>query len=148
MNFLPLLWQVPAVFTAVPMVARLWPVKLAPRAIPLFYFIVALVVMALPGRVDLALAAAGLVSILHQHVGVKLSAEEPPDMKEVANNLALAWDYIAPHLPVSYWPLTWPPKRQALSVDDTPEDGNPEHEDYQEPPVAPEGKIPQRIAHL
>jgi hypothetical protein len=61
-------------------------------------------------------------------------------MAEVANKLALAWDYIVTHLPVL------PVKgQQAPTVHDDAEDGK---EPYQEPPSAPEGKIPQRIPHL
>jgi len=138
-SFLPLLWQVPAIFTAVPMVHRLLPFRLAERAIPLFYVLVSVVVMALPGSLCLALGAAGLVSFLHNQIGVRLSAEAPPDMSEVANKLALAWDYIAVHLP----------KLAVSATNDTVHDGPEDvNEAYQEPPSPPEGRITQRIPHL
>lgn len=148
MNLLPLLWQVPAIFTAVPLVHRMLPFKLAARAIPLFYTIMSLLVMAVPDRLSLALAAAGLVSYIHNRMGLRLAEDGPPDMKlvreTVANWSALAWDYIAVHLPRS--------PSGSLSLDPTvhesPEDDNSGHEEYQEPPKAPPEKIPQRIPHL
>lgn len=145
MDYTPLLWQLPAIFTAVPMVARLLPVKIPPRAVPLLYVVVSLVVMALPGRVCLALGAAGLVSMIHVRLGENLSATEPPDMTEVANKLALAWDYIVTHLPIL------PVHRRQVSVShDTPEDASPEDDviPYDEPPRPPEARITQRIPHL
>jgi hypothetical protein len=139
-HLLALLWQVPAIFTAVPMVHRLLPFKLPERAIGLFYVLMSVVVMALPGSLCLSLAAAGLVSFLHNRIGVRLSAEAPPDMAEVANKLALAWDYIVTHLPVL------PVKvQQAPMVDDNPEDVK---EPYQEPPSPPEDRIRSHIPHL
>ena len=53
MAYIDLLWQLPAIFTAVPMLARLLPFRLPARAVPLFYFIVALIVLRLAhGRVE------------------------------------------------------------------------------------------------
>jgi len=148
MNFLPLVYQVPAIFTAVPLVHRMLPFRLAARAIPLFYAIVSLVIMTMPGRLDLALAAAGLVSYVHNRMGLRLAEDGPPDMKlvreTITNWTALAWDYIAVHLPGS--------PSGSLSQDPTvhedSEDDNSEHEQYQEPPKAPPEKIPQRIPRL
>ena len=92
MAYIYLAWQVPALFTAVPMVARLLPFKLPERAIPLLYVVVALIVFALPAEVCLAMGAAGLVSMIHVRLGENLAAIPAPDMPGVANKLALAWD--------------------------------------------------------
>jgi hypothetical protein len=140
-QLLALTWQVPAIFTAVPLVHRLLPFKLAARAMPLFYFLVSVLVMTLPGSVCLALGAAGLVSMLHSRVGVSLSTEPGPDMEAVANWIAVAWDYMVTHLPV----LPTNKSKQVTIVDDDPEDGNTE---YAEPPKPPERPIAQRIPHL
>jgi hypothetical protein len=137
---LHLLYQVPAIFTAVPMVHRLLPFKLPERAIALFYVLVSVLVMALPGSLCLSLAAAGLVSFLHNRIGVRLSTETPPDMAEVANKLALAWDYIVTHLPVLPVKIQQPP-----TVDEDPEDVK---EPYQEPPSPPEDRIRNHIPRL
>lgn len=144
MQLLPLLWQLPAIFTAVPMAARLLPFKLAARAIPLFYFIVSVVVMALPGRLCLALGAAGLISMLHVRLGENLTATDPPDMKEVANKLALAWDHIVLTLP-RFLVIPVNGRNTDLTVHDGSEDGN---EAYQEPPSPPEAKRASRIPAL
>jgi hypothetical protein len=155
MNLLPLLWQLPAIFTAVPLVHRLLPFKLAARAIPLFYTIVSLVVMAVPDRLSLALAAAGLVSLAHNRLGILLAKDPPPDMKlvreTVSNWSALAWDYIVTHLPVSGFApgsVSRASRDQDPTVHDDSEDDKSEDDSYQEPPKAPPDKIPQRIAHL
>lgn len=139
-TLLALLWQVPAIFTAVPMLHRLLPFRLAERAIPLFYVLVSVLVMALPGSLCLALGAAGLVSFLHNRIGLRLAVEAPPDMAEVVNKLALAWDYIVTHLPVL--PVG---TQQSPTVDDGPEDVK---EAYQEPPSPPEDRIRSHIPHL
>lgn len=142
-----LLYQVPAIFTAVPMVHRLLPFKLPARALPLFYFIVSFMVMLMPGRICLALGAAGLISMLHIRLGENLANASPPDMKEVANALALGWDYIVTHLqmlPISRVdPATG--RLKAPMVHDSSEDGN---QDYAEPPPVPEHKIRQHVPHL
>lgn len=150
MDFVTLLWICPAIFTAVPMVARLLPFKLPQRAIPLLYFLVAMLCMVLPCRVDLALGAAGLISMIHLRFGESLANVEPPDMQAVANTLALGWDYIVMHLPLL------PVKGQRIvMVDASEEDDKSEDEDaedenteYQEPPQPPPQPITQRIAHL
>ena len=145
MKWTDLIYQLPAVFTAVPMVHRLLPFKLAARAIPLFYFIVALVVMALPSSVCVALGAAGLVSMLHIRLGENLANAEPPDMSEVMNKLALAWDHMVISLPrFLIVPVNGKVPETAMIHDDS-EDDNPV---FAEPPSPPEGKIPQRIPHL
>lgn len=143
---LHLLYQLPAAFTAVPMLARLLPFKLAERAIPLFYFLVCLLVMAMPGSVCLALGAAGLMSMLHVRLGERVSDIPGPDMAEVANKLALGWDYILTHLP-RYLII---PVSKAHSLHDAVEDDNSEDDSqaYQEPPHPPEATIAQRIPHL
>lgn len=142
-----LLYQLPAIFTAAPMVARLLPFRLPKRVVPLFYFIVSLVVMLMPGRVDLALGAAGLISMLHLRLGENLANGEPPDMKEVANTLALGWDYIVTRLqalPISrVGPGTG--HLDAPTVHDGTEDGK---EAYPEPPSPPEERIRNHIPHL
>ena len=140
MSYTDLAWQLPAVFTAVPMVHRLLPFRLPARALPLFYFIVALVVMALPGSVCIALGAAGLVSMIHIRLGENLANDAPPDMEEVMNKLALAWDYIVTHLPGK--PVV--PKPGAI-LHDSSEDDNTE---YAEPPSPPEGRVVPHIPHL
>ena len=145
MDYSHLLYQLPAIFTAVPMVHRLLPFRLAERAIPLFYVIVSVLVMALPGGLCLALGAAGLVSYLHNRIGVRLSAEAPPDMAEVANKLALTWDYIVTHLPSRFLIPVRPGGNQDSTVDDSSEDVK---EAYQEPPSPPEARVAQRIPHL
>lgn len=150
MSFLFLLWVLPAGFTAVPMLHRLLPFKLPDRAIPLFYFLVVLLCMFLPCRVDLALGAAGLLSILHLRFGESLAKTEPPNMSEVANHLALGWDYFVTHLPTfgSKSPKT-------LTVHDDDEDDKPsddvlddDNTEYQEPPHPPPEPTLRRIPHL
>lgn len=127
---------------------RLLPVKLAARAIPLFYSVVALIVMALPDRVDLALAAAGLISLIHNRMGLRLSEDPPPDMKQavetVSNVAALTWDYITAYLQRVRPSVP----SEDSSVDEDSEDDKPEHDDHPDPPRPPEGKIPQRIPRL
>lgn len=126
------------------MVHRMLPVKLAQRAIPLFYFIVSLAVMALPGRVDLALGAAGLISMIHVRLGENLAHGDPPDMQEVFGKLYLGWDYIVKYLqtlPVS----RVRPVSKEPTVHDDAEDDNP---GYQEPPSPPEAKKVSRIPQL
>jgi hypothetical protein len=140
MNYSLLLYQLPAIFAAVPMVHRLLPFSVAARAVPLMYFLVALVVMALPGSVCVALGAAGLIAMLHVRLGEHPSKVSPPDMEEVLNKFALAYDYIVGHLLV----LTDRSKQEPI-VDDSPEDGKPEHA---EPPPPLEHPIRQHIPHL
>lgn len=132
------------------MVARLLPFKLAERAIPLFYVLVSLLVMAMPGSVCLALGAAGLLSMIHVRLGERIADIPGPDMTETANKIALGWDYIVTHLPVL--PVRG---KQLIMIDGELVDVNPEHDeteddnqDYQEPPHPPEAKIAQRIPHL
>lgn len=150
MDFITLLWICPAIFTAVPMIGRLLPFKLPPRAIPLLYFLVALLCMFLPCRVDLALGAAGLISMFHVRLGESLAEVEAPDMAAVANGLALAWDYMVTHLPLL-------PVKGTKTVivhddldDDNTEDDDPgdDNQDYQEPPKPPDQPIARRIPHL
>lgn len=150
MDFVDLAWILPAAFTAVPLVHRLLPFKLPERAYPLFYFLVTLVCFFLPCRVDLALGAAGLLSIIHLRFGEHLAKTEPPDMQAVANSLALAWDHIVTHLP------GWSARTHQVTIvhddseDDNPDDGGADDDnpDYQEPPKPPEQRATPRIAHL
>lgn len=146
---LHLLYQVPAIFTAVPMLARLLPVKLPERAIPLFYFLVSMLVMALPGSMCLALGAAGLVSMIHVRLGEKVSTIPEPDTTGLVNNAALVWDYIVTHLPSPSMfrrnTILYELAEDATPGDDDPEDENTE---YQEPPRPPEPPIARRIPHL
>jgi len=124
------------------------PFKLAARAIPLFYAIVSLVVMALPDRLDLALAAAGLISLIHNRMGLRLSEDPPPDMKQVreavSNASALTWDYIMAYL---HKVRRSGPFQEPI-VHDSSEDDNSGHEEFPDPPKPPEGKITQRIPRL
>lgn len=138
------------------MIARLLPFKLAPRAVPLFYFLVSLAVMAMPGRIDLALAAAGLVTLLHNRVGLRLAGEEPPDMQEVTAKLRRGYATTVYLLSSGYDQLALLASRlsgQAPKLPDAPGDGNPEDdssgdESYQEPPPAPPDRIPKYIPDL
>ena len=150
MDFMSLLWIAPAIFTAVPMVGRMLPFKLPERAIPLFYFLVVLLCMFLPCRVDLALGAAGLLSILHLRFGESLAKAEPPNMSEVANHLALVWDYMITRLPrKSGWGsrslIVHDEDEDVESEDDALDDDNTE---YQEPPHPPDEPTLRRIPHL
>jgi hypothetical protein len=149
MAYTDLLWQIPAVFTAVPMAARMLPCRLAARAVPLFYFIVAVVVMALPGGICLALGAAGLVSMIHVRLGENISATDPPDMKEVAGKLALGWDYIVTHLQMLPWSRVDPGFR-SRSIHDSPDDDNPDdnNREYHDPPRPPGPPPVSRIPPL
>ena len=149
MTYLSLAWQVPALFTAVPMVARLLPVKLPERAIPLLYVVVALIVFALPAEVCLAFGAAGLVSMIHVRLGENLAAIPAPDMPEVVGKLALAWDrlvqgfgYLLAVVPLG--------DKHAKSIHDSPDDDDPRHdqEKYPEPPRPPETRPVSRIPSL
>jgi hypothetical protein len=155
MNYLSLAWQIPAVFTAVPMLARLWPTTLAPRAIPLFYFLVSLAVMAMPDRINFALAAAGLVTLLHSKVGLRLGGEEPPDLRAAAAKLRSAYAVTAYLLSSGYDQLALLAGRLSgytPTIHDVPEDGKPEDgepgKDYQEPPPAPPDRVPKHIPEL
>jgi hypothetical protein len=149
MDFTALAWQLPAMFTAVPMLHRLLPFKLPERCYPLFYFLVCFVVIFLPGRVDLALGAAGLLSMIHVRLGEHMHQVDPPDMKEVANKLALGWDYIVTYLQRAPWSRISPATRKAPTVHDRPDDDNSDDgsADYQEPPSPPEQPI-ARIPRL
>ena len=147
MTYLSLAWQVPALFTAVPMVARLLPFKLPERAIPLLYVVVALIVFALPAEMCLAFGAAGLVSMIHVRLGENLTAIDPPDMPKVANNLAVAWDWL-----VTWQRLSWSRAipRKSASLDDILEDDDSGHDqgEYPEPPRPPESRPVSRIPPL
>lgn len=147
---LALTWQLPAAFTAVPLVHRLLPFKLSSRALPLFYFLVTWLCMALPDSACLALGAAGLLSMIQIRLGENLANSPGPDMAEVANRIALAWDYIVTHLP------QLPVKgKQVHSIHDAVEDDNPDDEEsedeqtaYQEPPQDARATVVSRIPHL
>lgn len=147
---LALAWQVPAAFTAVPMVARMLPFKLPERAIPLMYFLVTWLCMVLPGSACLALGVAGLMSMLHVRLGEKVANVPPPDMAEVANKLALGWDYIVTHLPQlpvkgNRVSIVHDGPEDATSEDDGPEDENP---GFQEPPPDSRPSVVSRIPPL
>lgn len=142
MAYTDLLWQLPAIFAAVPMAHRLLPFAVPARARPLMYFVVSLVVMLMPGRVDLALGAAGLISMLHIRLGENPAHVAPPDMKEVANKLALGWDYLVKKTTSA---IRLPVTSKEIIVDDGSGDVN---EAYQEPPPPPEHQIRQHIPHL
>jgi hypothetical protein len=153
MSFLQLAWQIPAIFTAVPMVARMLPFKLALRAVPLFYAIVSLVVMTMPDRIDLALAAAGLVTLLHNRVGVSVAGEEPPDMQAVGARLRSGYAVTVYLLSTAYdtistWWMTGHLSLRSPTVHDGPDDGKPRDDDYQEPPPPPAEGIPKHIPDL
>ena len=123
--------------------------KLPERAIPLLYVVVALIVFALPAEVCLAMGAAGLVSMVHVRLGENLAAIPAPDMPEVVNKLALAWDrlvqgygYLLAVVPLG--------DKHATSIHDSPEDDDPEHDqqEYPEPPRPPESRPVSRIPPL
>ena len=149
MTYLSLAWQVPALFTAVPMVARLLPFKLPERAIPLLYVVVALIVFSLPAEVCLAFGAAGLVSLVHARLGESVAAIPAPDMPEVVNKLAVAWDrlvqgygYLLAVVPLG--------DKHATIIHDSPDDDDPGHDQgkYPEPPRPPESRPVSRIPSL
>lgn len=153
MTFLPLVWQLPAIFTAVPLVHRLLPFKLAARAIPLFYAVISWLVMAMPDRIDLGLAAAGIVTILHRKFGLSLSTEEPADVQVAVAWCRNAYQVMTNLLVLGFDSLslaTRPSKDPTVHPD--PGDGNPgdespEHDEHPEPPKAPPEVI-RRIQHL
>lgn len=153
--FIALAWQLPAGFTAVPLVHRLLPFRLPVRAIPLFYFLVLLVVLFLPVRIDLALGAAGLLTILHGRLGLELAGAEPPDMAKVRERageavsyLALGYALLAERFPALHLPV-----RAVRPAHASVEDGGAKDDDvgYQEPPSPPSpasSPVVQRIARL
>jgi len=108
--------------------------------------------MALPDRLDLALAAAGLISLLHNRMGLRLSEDPPPDMRKVAedvgNWVVLACDYISTHLPRSLIIPVWGKGLEEPIVHDDSDDDKPEHEEFPDPPKPPEGHVTQRIPRL
>jgi hypothetical protein len=129
-------------------VARLWPVKLADRAIPLLYVVVSLIMMAMPAYVCLAFGAAGLVSMVHAHLGESVASIPPPDMKETIGKLYLGWDRVVQHLQTLPWSRIDPRRStsmDALLDDDSPED---DQREYQEPPRPPEATPVSRIPPL
>lgn len=153
MTYLDLLWQIPAIFTAVPMVHRLLPFKLSARAIPLFYAVISWIVMAMPDRIDLGLAAAGLVTILHQRVGLSLSTAEPADVQvavswcrsaysTMANLLVLGLDSLSVAVRPSQRPIV-----DDSPDDDKPGDDDPEHDEHPDPPHPPPNPV-SRIPRL
>jgi hypothetical protein len=149
MTHIDLLWQVPAIFTAVPMVHRLLPFKLAARAIPLFYAVISWLVMAMPDRIDLGLAAAGLVTLLHNRVGLSLSTEQPADLAVAKTWLRETYASISGLLVLGYeWVAATRPAVQDETVHDDDEDGKSEHEKFPDPPKPPPGNVPQRIPRL
>lgn len=155
MNFLPLAWQIPAIFTAVPMVARLLPFKLALRAVPLFYTVISLLVMTMPDRIAMAMAAAGLVTLLHHRVGVSVTDGEPPDMREVSAKLRRAYATTVYLLSSAYdWLAVQAGRLSGMeqTIHGGPDDVNPEDgvpgKDYSEPPPAPPEAVPKHIPDL
>ncbi len=139
MTYLSLAWQVPAIFTAVPMVHRLLPFRLAARAIPLFYVIVSVLTMLLPTQVCLAMGAAGLVSWVHARMGLGLSDDPGPDMNETIGKLMTWWESVVTYLQTLPWSRVRPAPKDA-----SPEDGDTEDDilPFQEPPRPVTRRIP------
>ena len=149
MTYLSLAWQVPALFTAVPMVARLLPLNCPSRAVRVLYVVVALIVFALPAEMCLAMGAAGLISMIHVRLGENLASIPAPDMPGVVGKLALAWDRLAQGYGylLAVVPLG---DKHATSIHDSQDDDDTEHDqqEYPEPPRPPESRPVPRIPRL
>lgn len=88
-----LLFEIPAILSGTVMVAYLWPKRITPHFVPALMFLVALVVLALPAYIDLALAVIPLVAKIQQYLGIDLTNHEPvkvPDLTNVRNRLRLS----------------------------------------------------------
>lgn len=77
MDWYHLLYIVPAIFSGSTLLSYLSPVKVSARLVPLLTFITALIVLALPLSIDLALAVVPAVAVLHRFFGVSLSGHAP-----------------------------------------------------------------------
>lgn len=77
MNYLHLIYQLPAVVAGTVTVAYVLPWKLAPRFAPLLMFAVALAVMRIPAWVCLALALTIPAAWLSGKLGIDLHSHEP-----------------------------------------------------------------------
>jgi hypothetical protein len=84
MDYLHLLYQLPAVFTGSVMVSRLLPFKLDKRYGPLLTFLVALCVLLLPVLPDMALALIWPVDLLHRFHKTTVTGHEPVKVPGVA----------------------------------------------------------------
>lgn len=140
MIFLALAWQLPALFTAVPVVNGLLPVKVTERVVPLLYFLVALVVMVLPTIVCLALGAAGVVTLLHRFSGYSALSVPDPEVKRMWQALGEGYALLATRFPA----IPWPTKHVTINHGDDQD----EHPGIPEPPPPPAAKNLQRIARL
>lgn len=90
MDYLHLLYELPAIVSGTTMLAYLWPRKITPHFVPLLTFIVALIVLALPGYIDIALALVLPVALLHAWLGVSLTGHDPikaPSLKEIREKI-------------------------------------------------------------
>lgn len=77
MNWYHLLYIVPAIFSGSTLLSYLSPVKVSARLVPLLTFITALIALALPVSIDIALAVVPAVAVLHRFFGVSLSGHAP-----------------------------------------------------------------------
>lgn len=122
MDYLHLLWQLPAIVSGTTMLAYLWPRKITPHFVPLLTFIVALIVLALPGYIDIALALVLPVALLHSWLGVSLTGHDPikaPSLKEIREKIKPAKFELRQFVTRAYTPGGAPEER-AEEVKDSP----------------------------
>lgn len=77
MNYLQLIFELPALVSATVMIAYLLPVKFEPRFAPLLMFIVGLLVLNMPETIDMALCLALPAAWLQRLLGIDLHGHEP-----------------------------------------------------------------------
>jgi hypothetical protein len=136
MDWLHLIYQVPAVFTGSVLVSRCLPFKLNARYGTLLTFLVALVVLLMPVLPDMALALIWPVDILHRFHGVSLAGQDPvkvPGVAQVRKRLKPPTFDIKKYATRAY---VRPGEEQPESPDDVPE--SPDDAPGEEETEAPE----------
>jgi hypothetical protein len=76
-NWYHLIYIVPAIFSGTTMLGYLSPVKVSARFLPLLTFLVALLAIVLPMKIDVALAVVPAVAMLHRFFRIDLTAHQP-----------------------------------------------------------------------
>jgi hypothetical protein len=76
-NYLDLIYQIPAAVTASTAIAYALPFSLPARFNPVLLFLCALMVLSLTVKIDIALAICGPISLIHNYLGVRLQGHEP-----------------------------------------------------------------------
>lgn len=77
MEYLHLIWQLPAIVAGTTMLAYVSPWKIQPRFMPLLMFIIGMIVLTCPAFVSLALGLTIPAAYLQSKLGIDLHSHEP-----------------------------------------------------------------------